>query len=80
MFIYEIVSEIIHSTKNTVNCAIIYPFHVISELAKKCKRNDCLQKLVYLNYKLKLLYVILTYKVNEINFKATFTSLFLYRV
>lgn len=32
MFIYEIVSEIIHSTKNTVNCAIIYPFHVISEL------------------------------------------------
>ena len=35
MFIYEKVSEMIHFKKiqkNTVNCAIIYPFCVISKL------------------------------------------------
>ena len=38
MFIHELESEIIHSKENTVNCAIIYQFRVISKLGGYCNK------------------------------------------
>ena len=83
MFINDEVSEIIHLKKNTVNCAMIYPFCVISKSGwyriklKNAFPNEMnfLQKRVFLQYKLKLFLVLLTCKMSEIYYKAIFTTL-----
>ena len=84
MFIYEQVSEILHWKKNTENCAIIHPFRVISNLGwywNKLKNanevNVCNNESIWSIIGTFL--DIIDCEINEINYKATFTTLFLYR-